>query len=273
MVLTGLLISACMASTLVLFVLIIARPPRWSQMTASINSRPWSPGHVGLLIATVVCGFGAMSLAVHLASALGWRRWEPSSCWWLAVVAMFTSLPLLAMVLLMTRLERISPGDGFGIQLRHAFGRVASGVFLGMGTFPLTWLAAVSCLWLFQQLELQGDAQSAALMIRNAAESPWYVRTLVGALAVLLVPAIEELVFRGIAFPAAARKLGFLPAAIVVSLVFSVLHIEIATYAPLFVFSMALCLAYAHSGSILVPFAMHATFNLIQIALLPFVEL
>lgn len=265
-----LLLSACAAAALVLFILLVTRPPAWNAMATGVKARPWSLSHVGLLTATVLCGMAAFPFVQWLVSNMGWQGLDfPLYAGLLPGLAL-VHLPCLGVIRLVTRLEHISLTDGFGIEKRNALRRLASGLFIGMGTYPLVWVAVMSSLWVFQRLELQGDQQSVALMIKNTIEAPWYVRMSVIAIAVIIVPAVEELVFRGIALPAAARRLGFLPAVIMVSLVFAILHVEVTTYAPLFVLSIALCLAYAHSGSILVPFAMHATFNLIQVALLPF---
>ncbi|MEI6807794.1 MAG: type II CAAX endopeptidase family protein [bacterium] len=265
-----LLLSACIIAALVLVVMIVIRPPAWTAIAAGVNDRPWSLSHVGLLTATVLCGMGVLSFMLWLAINQGWQDLDFPLYAGLVPGVMFVHLPCLAVIRLVMYLEHISLKDGFGIEPGNALRRATSGIFIGMGTYPLVCIVVISSLWLFQKLELQGDQQSVAQMIKSTIEAPWYVRVSVVAIAVIIVPAVEELVFRGIALPAAARRLGFLPAAIMVSLVFAILHVEVSTYAPLFILSLALCIAYAHSGSMLVPFAMHATFNLIQIALLPF---
>lgn len=271
--LATLLLSTCLSALIVLIFLLIARPPRWTAMSSGIRARPWALGHVGLLIATVLCGLCTIPLLPWLAGRLGWQDWQFPEYSGIALGLVFMLLPCLVTIRLVMRLEHISLKDGFGIEPGHALQRLASGIFLGMAVTPLVWLAALVGQLLLQPLELQGDQQSVTLMVRSASMAPWYAQVSVGAMTVLLGPAIEELVFRGVAFPAAAGRLGFLPGAVLISLFFAVLHVEITTFAPLFAFSMALCFAYAVSGSILVPFAMHATFNLIQIALLPFDKL
>lgn len=267
------LVSACLSAALVLFVILIARPPSLSAMGLRMTSRPWSTGHVGLLTATVLVGMGALPLLLAVARRFGLQDWELPSYSWLAIAAIFMHLPCLAVIRTIMRLEHISISDGFGITRDGTAEKLATGVFLALATLPVLAVVMALYLWFLMRSGVQCDPQSVAMMIKDTAGAPWPLRVAIGVLTVILVPAVEELMFRGIAFPAACKRVGFLPGVILVSLVFAVIHVEVTTYAPLFVFSAALCFAYAHSGSILVPFAMHATHNLIQVALLPFFQL
>ena len=273
-VLATLLLSASLAAAVILFVLLIARPLQWPAMRAGMDRRPWSLRHTGLLATTIAVGIFAMNLSYTLACKAGLNNWQFPVYSWLVVAMVFVHLPCLAAIWIVTRREHISLDYGFGLKINAETPKLlATGAFLTLATLPLVALVTIPYLRLLQSLGVQCDPQSVALMIQNTADTPWPVRIAVGALAAILVPAIEELVFRGVAFPALARRLGTLPAAILISLVFAVMHEEVPTYAPLFVLSMVFCLAYARTGSLLVPFAMHATHNVIQIALLPFVEL
>ena len=273
-ILATLLISASLAAAVLLFILLIARPLQWTAMRADMDRRPWSLRHIGMLATTIACGILAMNLSYTIACKAGGSYWQFPEYSWLAVSMVFVHLPCLGAIWLITRREHISLDDGFGLKLGAETPKLlAIGAFLTLATLPIVALITVPYLRFLQSLGVQCDPQSVALMIQNTADTPWPVRIAVGALAAILVPAIEELVFRGVAFPALARRFGTLPAAILISLVFAVMHEEVPTYAPLFVLSMVFCIAYARTGSLLVPFAMHATHNLIQIALLPFVEL
>jgi hypothetical protein len=115
---------------------------------------------------------------------------------------------------------------------------------------------------------MECDTQPAVAMLAESANAPWYVLSPLLLLVVVVVPAVEEVLFRGIFLPVLAKEFGAGYAMIVISLVFALLHQHVPSYAPLFVLSVGLCLAHLCSGSLVVPIAMHSTFNLIQIAML-----
>ncbi|MEI6972254.1 MAG: CPBP family intramembrane glutamic endopeptidase [bacterium] len=271
--LLSILLSASLSAALALLILLVFRPPRVSTMALNMATRPWSMSHVTLLTATVMCGIAAVPLLLQVAQRLGLEYWQVPPYTWLLAGAVFTHIPCLAMIRVVMHFEHISFEYGFGITRGWQARRLATGVFLSLSTLPALAVVMILYQWVLTLLGAQYAPQSVAVIIKDTAIEPWYVQAAAGILAVTLIPAVEELVFRGIVLPAAVKRIGFLPGVLLVSLVFAVIHVEIATYAPLFVLSVALCLAYAYSNSIIVPIAMHATHNLIQVALLPFVSL
>lgn len=89
---------------------------------------------------------------------------------------------------------------------------------------------------------------------------------LAGIVIVIVAPITEELIFRGVMLPALQRRVGFWSAAIVSSLVFCAIHVEVIASQPLalvgmFVLSMLLAGSYQLTGSLIVPIIVHAVFN------------
>ena len=91
-------------------------------------------------------------------------------------------------------------------------------------------------------------------------------------LAVVGAPISEELVFRGIALPLAAKHLGPVPAVFAISLVFSLIHLNAASTLPLFVLAIGLSIAYIYTQSIAVPIIMHACFNAVNLSMFFFLK-
>lgn len=87
-----------------------------------------------------------------------------------------------------------------------------------------------------------------------------------GVLIVVLVPLLEELVFRGWAFRKWNQSWGFLRAALASSALFAVIHYNTALIGP-FVFGLVACKVYQESGNLLSPLLVHCTFNLISMIL------
>jgi uncharacterized protein len=90
--------------------------------------------------------------------------------------------------------------------------------------------------------------------------------------AVVLAPIAEELLFRGLLFTALLRRRSVHVAALVSSVVFAVVHVDVAVSQPLALVGLTLVgivLAYAYhrTGSLLVAIVGHAAFNGITLVL------
>lgn len=84
----------------------------------------------------------------------------------------------------------------------------------------------------------------------------------IGALAAGLVPLAEELVFRGVLQDAARAALGSGPAAVIVGLMFALVHFEPWYLLPLAVIGIVLGLVRIITGSVLACAVIHGTYNL-----------
>jgi uncharacterized protein len=90
--------------------------------------------------------------------------------------------------------------------------------------------------------------------------------------AVIMAPLVEETLFRGVLFQSLRRRVGVWPAALLSSLVFTVIHVEIVFSQPVALaglFSLGVFLAWAfhRTGSLLVPIIGHAVFNGVSVLL------
>jgi uncharacterized protein len=83
----------------------------------------------------------------------------------------------------------------------------------------------------------------------------------VAVLVCVVAPLAEEFFFRGFFFTALRGALGLWPAAVITGLVFGLIHFKLEFLAPLAVLGFALCLLYAHTGSLLPCIALHALNN------------
>ena len=109
------------------------------------------------------------------------------------------------------------------------------------------------------------------------AYSQWQVRALIVFTAVVVVPFVEELIFRGmiqtmlrsyIVRPANGRGLAFggpWPAIFLASLVFVIFHADASHWPALFALSLCLGYAYEKSGSLFRPIFVHSLFNAMSV--------
>ena len=80
------------------------------------------------------------------------------------------------------------------------------------------------------------------------------------ATSVLVVPFVEELMFRGLIFNKWAQKMGILKAVILSSLVFSILHTG-TFYLPQLLCGLFLCFVYLKTRKLYVSMIFHGVFN------------
>lgn len=107
-------------------------------------------------------------------------------------------------------------------------------------------------------------------LLRNADTAPFFI-----LMAVVLAPLAEELFFRGMLFPAFARRMGVWAAILLSALLFAVLHVgtgatgDVAPNAILagLIFPLGVLLAwiYHRRGTLVTPIIVHAVFNLLAV--------
>ncbi len=87
-------------------------------------------------------------------------------------------------------------------------------------------------------------------------------------LAVCVAPVVEELVFRAGLYRFFKSRMAGRTAIVLASTLFALAHLNVLVFPTLFLFGAALCLAYEATGSLRVPIALHALFNLNSIVLI-----
>jgi len=79
--------------------------------------------------------------------------------------------------------------------------------------------------------------------------------------AVIMAPLAEELYFRGFIFKGFANSWGWGWGALASATVFSLAHLQITLFFPLFALGLGLAWVYRHTGSLWTSIALHAVFN------------
>ena len=136
-----------------------------------------------------------------------------------------------------------------------------------LAALPVVAFYGLAAIVVLRGLGVPIERQDAVQIFMDPAQPLW-LQLYLGVLAIVGAPVVEELLFRGVALPAAARRMGLVPAMALVSVLFAGIHIAPMAIVPLFVFAMALSLAYIYTGAILVPIVMHACFNTVSVVLL-----
>jgi membrane protease YdiL (CAAX protease family) len=150
------------------------------------------------------------------------------------------------------------------LQLRHVGNGVLWGFVALMASFLIVYVGTLP----FVEAEDVGQSLLEPEMLTGGA----FVLTLL--LAGLLAPLLEELTFRSVLFQSLGRRIGWLPSAVVSSVVFAVVHVEV--YVPFrgeaVVFLLALAtvgfvfaVAFHRERNLVTAIVAHATFNIVQL--------
>ncbi|HKQ37113.1 MAG TPA: type II CAAX endopeptidase family protein [Verrucomicrobiae bacterium] len=136
------------------------------------------------------------------------------------------------------------------------------GIGLGVGlvVVPLTLVilnfVSVQLIKLFQ---MPPEKQTVVTIIEHTVEPTkrvWFALA-----AVLLAPAVEETIFRGIMYPYLKQRVGMWAAVTITSLIFAAIHMNTVIFIPLVFLGFVLTWLYEKTDSLLTPIATHAVFN------------
>jgi hypothetical protein len=155
-----------------------------------------------------------------------------------------------------------------GLPLRHTFGldQVSPLRALGwacaliLAAFPIA--AAANALTMIARHGQVEPQPLVDLFNKVAREHDYGAMSKILISAVFIQPVCEEFLFRGFFYGVWKRYLGGLAGALLASLLFAAFHASLTAFAGLFVLAVCLNIAYERTGSLLVPAAMHALFNL-----------
>jgi membrane protease YdiL (CAAX protease family) len=160
-----------------------------------------------------------------------------------------------------TRWGKVSATKALGWNWKPGFG-VWQSVALAILLFLIAWLIALTLGG--QETELERILQSS----RAAA-------LLIAFVAVATAPLVEEIIYRGVLYPALQRSMGAIPAVLIVTLMFAAPHVpqywpNLAAISSITVLSVVLTVIRARTGRLLPCFVIHLVFNGIQSLIIVF---
>lgn len=164
----------------------------------------------------------------------------------------FLTLVIVLILLIPERHLRSRGRSAEGLSLLWAVG----GVF---ALFALQFMASFINITLFGEPPKSAHTQD---VVQLARMSPLFILA-VGVIG----PMLEEIVFRKILYGSLRKKMGFILAASISSIIFAFGHLDIQHLLIYFVIGFFLCYAYYKTGRIAVNMFMHAAMNAIVIAI------
>jgi membrane protease YdiL (CAAX protease family) len=138
---------------------------------------------------------------------------------------------------------------------------VGVGVLSGLGGVGVS--AVVAAIVTLAAEAISGDAPADPVQIPLEQDPTSLVLVFLAISTILLAPLAEELFFRGMLHQALRRRLRFLPAMLISSSVFAVVHVIPLVIPSIFVLAIVLTTMYEREKSLWVPVFAHATFNIV----------
>ena len=226
-----------------IFVLVaIVRRSRSGRPLLHVVERPFRP----VPPSTLLCVAAGLFLVTQSAQLVGLKIGGASGA------AVRIAVPLVVSVLagLLARRDVLLPRGS----LAH---RVGMGLLFLWAAFPLIYGTYVVC-------RLFGPEQAPVEEIRARAEG-WQGLVLV---AVLVAPVAEEICFRGLLYPALRQRFRALPAILLTSIAFALVHLPPTTWLPLTILAVVLGWLVETTGSVVPCIAAHMAFNGLTVATL-----
>ncbi len=177
-----------------------------------------------------------------------------------------------AAVVLVTRFVRehhVSWQEAFGLSNRRLqailVGLIAACLFL-----PIGWWLQQFSVNMMTHLHFTPQEQQPVQTLRQAVS--WDDRLVLGLVTIVLAPAGEELLFRGLLYPW-IKQAGFPRLALWSSaLVFAAMHANLPIFLPLVLLAILLALLYDRTNNLLAPLAAHSLFNALNFVALYLVQ-
>lgn len=229
--------------------------------TLVLLSKPWPmEGISRRLLALMVCAYSGLFLGFWVQQASGVGGAE-SSIWRVVVASLSFQGAGLILIARFLHEHNIRWSEAFGLANRWRkavlLGMVVAVCFVPLGY----WLQALSMFVMthLPLFKMQPEEQLPVHLLRVSMS--WPGRITLGAAAVLLAPPAEEILFRGVLYPA-IKQAGFPRLALWVStLLFAAVHGNVPTFVPLAVLALVLTALYEHTNNLLAPITAHAVFN------------
>jgi membrane protease YdiL (CAAX protease family) len=172
---------------------------------------------------------------------------------------------VLLLVHFFLREHEIGWREGFGFSKR-ATRSAALGLLAGIAAVPIGWGLQTATGLVLKYFNVGLPEQEAVHLLRSS--HGILPRAVMGFAAIVVAPIAEEILFRGLLYPA-IKHAGYPRAALWGSaLLFAAIHLNLATFVPLAALAIGLTWLYEKTDNLLAPITAHSLFNAANFAML-----
>ena len=214
--------------------------------------------------ATLFVGMVGTSMLTHLLG--GWKQSNLELVHFILVAASFQGATFFLAALL-CRSQQMTWNEAFGFS-NQPLRALSIASFVAVGTLVGAMILGAIASAVMLQLGMKPEAQQAVQMLQ-ATESVWQ-RLFYGLVAILVAPAAEEILFRGLVYPS-IKQMGFPRFALWgTSLIFAATHANAMALVPLTFVALMFTLLYEKTNNLLAPILAHSFFNAVNFGILIF---
>ena len=237
-------------------------------VTLILISKPWRlENFTQRMAALVICAYGGLFIGFWVQRLSGETDTDVS-IWRMSIATLSLQGAGLVLVARFLGEHHTSWAEGFGFsnQRRQA---VLLGLLTAVIFLPVGWgLQQASALVMTHLPLFKLEPQEQLPVHAMRVSASWGGRLALGVAAVLLAPLAEEVLFRGILYPA-IKQAGHPRLALWGTvLLFAGVHLNAATFVPLAVLALVLTGLYEWTNNLLAPIAAHVLFNAFNVVLL-----
>jgi membrane protease YdiL (CAAX protease family) len=150
-------------------------------------------------------------------------------------------------------------GEVFGLRLPGRLRTLGLAAGVTLLALPCAWFMGWASGEVIRWFQVEPELQPAVLALRKTTLP--HQQYIMGAIAVLVAPLAEEILFRGILYPLLKGRFGPIPACVLASLAFSAIHFNLMSFVPLFFLAVLFTWLYEQTANLLAPVLAHSLFN------------
>jgi len=180
--------------------------------------------------------------------------------WEIVIAASFLEIPALGLVAFFLWQHKVRWQDAFGFRTDTAATAVAYGVMAGALFVPAAWGLQMLSSKLMDLVHLNSEEQVMVQELQNQGLSI-AEKVFLGVIAIAVAPVVEELLFRGILYPAVKQQGWPRLALWGSSALFALVHGNMASFVPLMIFAVLLVRLYETFENLLASIVAHSLFN------------
>jgi membrane protease YdiL (CAAX protease family) len=235
-----------------------------------LEEKPWKLDAVVrlfLLVAISICVGGVLAgVLSHFTST--WPKGQ-SDFWQITISAFSLELPAFAWISLFLRQHDVNWQEAFGWHKCEPATAAAYGILAGLLFLPAGLGLSRLSEYVLDLANLNPQEQAAVHELQDPSLTVME-KTVIGLIAVVFAPIVEEALFRGILYPAIKRTGRPRLALWLSSVLFAAVHFNMMTFLPLLAFALVLVTVYESFQNLLAPIVAHSLFNGVNFLLLLF---